>query len=244
MELGARTLLAGMIAGAIAGFLWGGIGGRIAMRIVFLTSNGSVAGLESDDGFTIGVFSSAAVFLVAATTVLGAGLGAMVAVLRTPLRTGTAVAALVFAVASAAFFGSAIVHTDGIDFRFLDPLVLTVGLFVFLPAAWAASTIFLIDRLLRPKGRISRLPKPFLVLVITLAAIPLLAIGGSAIRELGIIAVAIVVGIAASGMAIVLRHSQLRSLAPTLAHWAVLAVLAALGVFGVIGLAEDIAGLT
>ena len=84
MELGGRTLLAGMIAGAIAGFLWGGIGGRIAMRIVFLTSNGSVAGLESDDGFTIGVFSSAAVFLVAATTVLGAGLGAMVAVLRTP----------------------------------------------------------------------------------------------------------------------------------------------------------------
>jgi len=45
------------LAGGIAGFVWGGVGGRVAMRIVFLTSDDTVRGVISDDGFEIGRIS-------------------------------------------------------------------------------------------------------------------------------------------------------------------------------------------
>ncbi len=243
VEPAARTLIAGSLAGAIAGFLWGGVGGRIAMRIVFLTTTRSVGGFESDDGFTIGVISSATFFLVAATTMLGAVLGAVAAVLRSFMRTRTVVAAAAFSAASAAFFGSAIVHTDGIDFRLLSPLFLTIGLFLFLPAAWAATTIVLLDKMLQPKSRISRLPRWFLALALGFAALPLIALGGSAVVDFGIRGVVGIAVVAAAGLAIVLRRSHGHRLG-TAAHWAVWGILAALSVVGMIGLAEDIAGLT
>jgi len=213
------------------------------MRIVFLTTTRSVGGFESDDGFTIGVISSATFFLVAATTMLGAVLGAVAAVLRSFMRTRTLVAAAAFSAASATFFGSVIVHTDGIDFRLLSPLFLTVGLFVFLPAAWAATTILLSDRLLRPEGRVSRLPRWFLALALGFAALPLVALGGSAVIDFGIRGVLGIAVVAAAGLAIVLRRSHRHGLR-TAANWVVWSVLAALSVVGMIGLAEDIASLT
>ncbi len=72
----------GCLAGAIAGFLWGGIGGRIAMRVVFLTSNDSVRGLTSDDGFEIGKISGATILLLIFTTILGAIAGFLYGLLR------------------------------------------------------------------------------------------------------------------------------------------------------------------
>ena len=54
-----------------AGFLVGGVGGRLAMFILRLTSDDSVRGIESDDGFTIGQISAQSFFLIAATTLLG-----------------------------------------------------------------------------------------------------------------------------------------------------------------------------
>ena len=40
-------------------------------------------------------------------------------------------------------------HTDGVDFRLLDPLWLTVGLFVLIPALWGATVVVVTERLLR-----------------------------------------------------------------------------------------------
>jgi hypothetical protein len=244
-ERGARLLVAGGIAAGIAGLLWGGIGSRIAMRIIFLTSNPAFAGLQSDDDFTVGQISSASMFLIAVTTIGGAALGAMATVLRSFLRTGTAVAAGAFAVAAAAFFGGAIVHSDGIDFRLLDPPALTVGLFVFLSAAWAGTTIVLVDRFLRPGGLSSRIPKGLLLLVAGLAAIPLVALGGALVRDprsLVVVGVAGIGGLAVASMAT--RKGEPASTAPIAAHWAVWSILGALTVFGTIDLVRDVAALT
>jgi hypothetical protein len=43
------------------------------------------------------------------------------------------------------------VHTDGVDFRFLDPLWLTVGLFVLIPGLWGASVIVVTERVLHSR---------------------------------------------------------------------------------------------
>lgn len=246
-DRGARVLVAGGIAGGIAGLLWGGIGGRIAMRIIFLTSNPALAGLQSDDDFTIGQISSASMFLIAGTTIGGAALGTMATVLRSFLRTGTAAAAAAFAVTAAAFFGGAIVHRDGIDFRLLDPLALTVGLFVFLPAAWAATTVVLCDRFRRSGGWSSRLPRGLLALAGGFAIIPAVALGSSLVRSpaalimLGVVAAG---GLAIAAVAARGSGTETATMSRTAAHWAVWGILAALTVLGTIDLARDVAALT
>jgi hypothetical protein len=145
------------VAGAACGLVWGGIGGRVAMRVVFLTSSEHVRGLTSDDGFEIGTISGATVFLLIFTTILGGIAGLGVGILRMVTSGPMWAVALGTGVATAAFAGAAIVHTDGVDFRFLDPLSLTVGLFVLIPGLWGASVIVVAEQLLRSK-RLTGLP--------------------------------------------------------------------------------------
>lgn len=147
------SAVAGGGAGVVAGVAWGGIGGRIAMRVVMLTSSTSVRGVTSDDGFEIGVLSGATVFLVVFGAVLGGLAGVCVGLLRTALVGSTVVVASGIGVAVGLGAGGAIVHTGGVDFRFLEPLWLTVGLFVVLPGAWGASVVALTAWLLVP-GRV------------------------------------------------------------------------------------------
>lgn len=140
----------GGLSGTIAGVLWGGIGGRIVMRIVFLTSDDHVRGLTSDDGFEIGTISGATVFLVIFTTILGAIAGFAYGLLRMITTGPTWAIACAMTAATATAGGASIVHTDGVDFRFLDPLWLTVGLFILIPGMWALTTVLLTERLLHP----------------------------------------------------------------------------------------------
>ena len=136
-------------AGAAAGLLWGGIGGRIAMRVVFLTSNDHVRGVTSDDGFEIGTFSGATIFLLIFTTILGGMAGFGVGIIRMVTSGPTWAVAIGTSLATASFAGASIVHTDGVDFRLLDPLWLTVGLFVLIPGLWGATVVIVTERLLR-----------------------------------------------------------------------------------------------
>lgn len=144
-------------AGAVAGLLWGGIGGRIAMRVVLSTSDERVRGLTSDDGFEIGTISGATIFLLIFTTILGAMAGLVVGIVRMVTAGPTWVVAGGTSVASAAFVGSSIVHADGVDFRLLDPLWLTVGLFVLIPGLWGATVVVVTERVLR-SDRVTGLP--------------------------------------------------------------------------------------
>lgn len=151
------SLIAGGTAGAGAGFLWGGIGGRVAMRVLFLTSNATVRGVQSDDGFEIGRISTDSIFLIIAMTFVGAVLGAGYGLLRMAVRgplwlvaTGVAVALGIGA------GGGMIVSAGGVDFTLLGPLWLAVGLFVFLPAAWGVTVVVATERLLHYRSVISR----------------------------------------------------------------------------------------
>jgi hypothetical protein len=135
--------------GAVAGLVWGGIGGRIAMRVVFLTSNERLRGVTSDDGFEIGTISGATMFLLIVTTIFGAIAGLGVGIIRMVTSGPTWAVAIGTSLATAAFAGASIVHTDGVDFRYLDPLWLTVGLFVLIPGLWGATVVVVTERLLR-----------------------------------------------------------------------------------------------
>jgi hypothetical protein len=135
-------------AGAAAGLVWGGIGGRIAMRVVFLTSNEYVRGVRSDDGFEIGTFSGATIFLLILTTIFGGVAGLGVGIIRMVTSGPTWAVAIGTSLATAAFVGAIIVHTDGVDFTLLDPLWLTIGLFVLIPGLWGLTVVVVTERLL------------------------------------------------------------------------------------------------
>lgn len=240
-----RHILAGGIAGGAAGFLWGGVGGRIAMRLVFLSSDPRVAGLQSDDGFTIGVISSSTMFLLIVTTIVGAVLGTAAAVLRSALRTGTRTAAIGFGLAAGSFVGGLIVHADGIDFRLLDPLFLTVGLFILIPAGAAATGIVLVDRFLRPGSLLARLPAPVVQAVAILGAFPLVIVTGAAVRNpTSLLVLAVVIASAVAVATITTRRGSASSPSRTAVHWVAWGVLAALTVVGIIELVGDLAALT
>jgi hypothetical protein len=237
-----RVVLAGAIAGAATGLLWGGLGGRIAMRVIFLTSHARVAGLQSDDGFTIGTISTETMFLIATTTLIGAVVGPAAAILRTALRTTTGTAATAFAVAAGTFFGGAIVHTDGIDFRVLDPLALTTGLFIFIPGAAAATGVLVLDRLLRPGGRISRLSSRVVMAISVFAVVPVVVLTGAALRDP--VALTVLTLAALGGLVVTrLTHTADGNRMASVAHWAVWGVLGALTGLGLFELWDDIAAL-
>ena len=135
-----RRLSATILVGAVTGAVIGGVGGRLAMRLLFLTSDDAVNGLESDDGFEIGRFSMAdTVGLIAFTAVLGV-IAALVYFAAHPLvellpaRARAVSAALFYGVVGGAF----IVHRDGVDFRLLEPVWLAVLLFVAIGAGFGA----------------------------------------------------------------------------------------------------------
>ena len=86
------------------------------------------------------------------TTILGAIAGSVVGALKILLGRSLTQTALAVGVASAAVGASLLVHSDGVDFRLLEPLWLTVGLFVFFPGAWGITAVLLMDRLSRPDG--------------------------------------------------------------------------------------------
>jgi hypothetical protein len=123
-----------VFGGMVAGFLVGGVGGRLAMLLLRLTSSDGIRGIESDDGFEIGRFSTETLFLLGATTLVGGMLGVGYLAVRRwlPAAGRRAQAAVFFGLVGGAF----VIEPDGVDFTLLDPLWLAVALFVALPAGF------------------------------------------------------------------------------------------------------------
>ena len=150
----ARALGVSCLAAGVAAFVWLGVGGRAAMRLVTLTSDSAFRGMLTDDDFVVGDFDLGnTIGFVLFLTIGGAAFGGAVvtgirAWLRGPLGARTAAAAVLGGVVG----GNLIVRTDGVDFRILGPLWVTVGLFVLIPALYGASTVLLAEWLLRPGG--------------------------------------------------------------------------------------------
>ena len=154
----ARRLAVITAAGALLGLLVGGVGGRLAMMLL-ARLNPEVTGVISDDGFRMGQFTlrdTLSLLLVAvAFGVAGAGVYAVVRGLLLGPRWFqiTSVAA-----GPAVVVGAAIVHTEGVDFQLLEPAWLAIGLFVAIPAAYAALLTVVAERWLREGGWASRAP--------------------------------------------------------------------------------------
>lgn len=139
-----RWLLLGGAAGALSGFLVGGVGGRLAMFLLRFTSSDSVRGVESDDGFTIGRFSTDTIFLLLFTTFLGLIVGIVCVALRSQLPGLRG--AVMITLAGGTFGAAVIIKPDGIDFTRLGPLPLACALFTVIPLAVTALTMTLIGR--------------------------------------------------------------------------------------------------
>lgn len=135
-----------MTAGFLAGAIFGGLGGRLAMFVLRLTSDASLRGLETDDGFTIGVFSGATLFLVLITVIAGIIGGLVYLAVRPwfPER----LRPWVFGSLAAAVGGAIVIRPEGIDFTLLEPLWLAVAMFIALPAAYGVVLSLVAERFL------------------------------------------------------------------------------------------------
>lgn len=124
-----------VVAGVGLGVLVGGIGGRLAMLLLRVTSDDSVRGVLSDDGFVIGRVTLGGTYALLA---LGAAVGiigaAVVGVVEPFLLGPRWFHAVTCALGAGAVVGAMLVHTDGVDFTLLQPTWLAVGLFIAIPA--------------------------------------------------------------------------------------------------------------
>src|SRR6478736_8686000 len=148
------TLGAGVSAGFLAGVLIGGVVGRLAMLALRFTSDPSLRGVSTDDGFTIGRVSLQTLFLLGVTAGLGMA-GALFYLVvrrwipspwRIPLMT------LFFALVG----GAGLIGPSAVDFSVLSPLPLAVALFVVIPAAYGALMPWIAERLLREDSILRR----------------------------------------------------------------------------------------
>jgi hypothetical protein len=170
-----RRLAAGALGGLACGLVVGGIGGRLAMFLLRLTSGRGVVGLESDDGFTIGAFTASTIFLLVATSAMGAFAGMVYALARgwLPDRIRPAATGLLLAVVG----GAAIVRPGGVDFTVLSPRWLAVALFIILPGMFGIALSRTVERLLRrPAGRVL----PWVALAASLFLLVVLGLDGLA----------------------------------------------------------------
>ena len=141
------TLASGVSAGFLTGLLIGGVGGRLAMLVLRLTSGLVLRGRQTDDGFTIGVFSTQTLFLLGVTAGLGILGGLFYLIVRGWIPARWRV--LVMTVYVGLIGGAGLISPDGIDFAELSPLPLAVAMFVEIAVAYGAVMPWLTERMLR-----------------------------------------------------------------------------------------------
>ena len=141
------TLASGVSAGFISGVLIGGVGGRLAMLLLRLTSDPILRGAQTDDGFTIGVFSTQTLFLLGVTAGLGILGGLFYLIVRgwIPHRWRVVVMTAYVGLVG----GTGLISPDGIDFAALSPLPLAVAMFVGIAVTYGAVMPWLAERMLR-----------------------------------------------------------------------------------------------
>jgi hypothetical protein len=167
--IGARRLAAVTAAGALLGLLVGGVGGRLAMFLL-AQLNPEVAGMQSDDDFTIGQFTTATFNLLFVATLIGILGGGIYFVLRGLMIGPRWFQILSISIGPAVVVGSSLVHTDGVDFTLLDPPLLAVAMFVLIPGIYAALLTVLAERWLGEDGFFATAPTRVAVLPLLLWA--------------------------------------------------------------------------
>jgi hypothetical protein len=177
-ERALRRLSATTLAGALLGLLVGGVGGRLAMMLL-ARLNPDATGITSDDGFRIGQFTVGATLQLLLTGTFFGLLGACVYALVRHLMVGPRwFEVLSISGGPAVVVGAAIVHSDGVDFRALEPAWLAIALFLAIPALYAALLTVVAERWLRKDGWAARasLPLSVIPLVLLIPLAPLVAV--------------------------------------------------------------------
>lgn len=141
------------IAGIATGVVLGGVLSRLAMGLLRITSPDDVRGVTSDDGFTIGEVTVGGSYALLALGAVVGVIGAVAYQLVAPWLVGPRWFRWVtVAAASGAVVGSMLVHADGVDFTFLEPTWLAVGLFVALPALFGLVIGPVVEAVSRPSS--------------------------------------------------------------------------------------------
>jgi hypothetical protein len=160
LSAAARTLAVVTLVGAASGAVVVGVLGRLAMLLLAVL-NPEVAGVTSDDGFTIGQFTLAGSLQLLLSGVQLGVLGAWFYLVLRGLMVGPGWFRLLsISVGPAVVVGAMLVHTDGVDFTLLEPVGLAVGLFLALPGIYAALLHLGAERALASERA---LPRPALV---------------------------------------------------------------------------------
>jgi hypothetical protein len=145
---GAAELARLTVVGLALGVLVGGVLGRLAMMLLAVL-NDHATGVQSDDDFTIGQFTTGGslnlLVVGALLGVVGAGFYAAVRALRIGPRWFEL---LSLGGGAGVVVGAQLVHSDGIDFRVLDPLWLAIALFVALPVVYVVALSVVGERVL------------------------------------------------------------------------------------------------
>ena len=221
----ARLVTLGACAGGLGGFLVGGVGGRLAMLLLRFTTEPSIKGVESDDGFVMGRFTAVDTFsLLMLCTILGS-IGGLIVVFGRPFFP-RAFAYIGWPIAAGAIVGATIIKSDGVDFTLLDPKPLAIAMFVAIPAAGALLITWLIETWEPWWWKRWRW-----TLVCAVAGLPSLAF-----FPLGVVAVLV-----AAGWFLAMRVERLRGLPQVLpVRGLAVGVFGVLTVMGLFALTEDI----
>jgi hypothetical protein len=168
----ARFLSVGVGAGFLVGLLIGGVGGRLAMLVLRLTSDPALHGLQTDDGFTVGIISAQTIFLLGTTAFAGALGGVFYVAVRgwIPKPARPWASAVFYGALGAAFA----IRPDGVDFTLLSPIPLAIVMFIVLPAAYGVALSWAVERSLAS----SSAPNRGVVLAGLVPLLPLALFGG------------------------------------------------------------------
>ncbi len=120
------------------------------MFVLRLTSDPSLKGTETDDGFTIGVFSASTLFLLIATCALGVLGGLFYLAVRSwlPFAWRAGLTGIFGGIAG----GAAVIRPGGIDFTLLEPLPMAIVMFIVLPAIYGVAMSRSIERRLNSEA--------------------------------------------------------------------------------------------
>ena len=146
-----RRLAAVTWAGALLGLLVGGVGSRLAM-LLLARLNPEATGVISDDGFAMGQLTTATFNLLVVTTFIGVFGGGIYFALRGLMIGPRWFQVLSISVGPAVVAGGSIVHVDGVDFNTLEPVGLSIVMFVVIPGVYAALLTVVAERWLAPGG--------------------------------------------------------------------------------------------
>ncbi len=169
-----------VVAGIPTGCLVAGVGSRLAMLALRLTSPDSIRGVESDDGFTMGVVTLSGTASLMFLGALVGVIGACAYLLVRPWLIGPRwFRRVTVGLASGAVVGSMLVHADGVDFTLLEPTWFAIALFVLLPMVFAVAISIAVEwglRVAPPRTVIARYVVPAFLLIVFAPLIVIVAL--------------------------------------------------------------------